>query len=120
MGLVKVAAGLGPRQEELTEVEFLVDTGSLYTVISPALAAELGIAFGDATTRIVTADGARRDMPVTVAYMRLEDREAGILVGALESRMPLLGATSLQALGLKVNPVKETVGQDRSFPDIFV
>ena len=120
MGLVKVIAGLGPRQEELTEVEFLVDTGSLYTVISPALAAELGIGFGDVTTRIVTADGALRDMPVTVAYMRLEDREAGILVGGLGVPIPSLGATSLQALGLKVNLVKETVEQDRPFPDIFV
>ena len=120
MGIVKVKAGLGPRQEDLTEVEFLVDTGSLYTVISPGLAAQLGIVFGDVTTGIVTADGTRRDMPVTVAYMQLEDREAGILLGALEVPMPLLGATSLQALGLKVNPVEETVEQDRPFPDIFV
>ena len=120
MGLVKVTAGLGPRQDDLTEIEFLVDTGSLYTVIGPQLAAQLGIAFGDVTTGIVTADGTRRDMPVTAAYMRLQDREAGILVGALEAPLPLLGATSLQALGLKVNPVEETVEQDRPFPDIFV
>ena len=83
MGIVKVKAGLGPRQEDLTEVEFLVDTGSLYIVISPRLAAQLGIVFGDVTTGIVTADGTRRDMPVTVGYMQLEEREAGILVGAL-------------------------------------
>lgn len=108
MGLVKITGEIGRTQEELTEVEFLVDTGSLFSMISPALAAELGIDL-PVTAKIVTADSTRLEVPVGVAWLRLKDREGGIMVGAMEVPIPLLGATGLQPLGLKVNPVEETL-----------
>ena len=109
MGTVKVAGEIGRNQEELTEVEFLVDTGSLYSMITPALADELGIDFNGFTTKVVMADSTEMEVPVGLAYLRLQDREGGIIVGVMEVPMPLLGATSLQILGLKVNPVEETI-----------
>ena len=108
MGLVKITGEIGRTQEELTEVEFLVDTGSLFSMISPALAAELGIAL-PVTANIVTADSTRLEVPAGVAWLRLKDREGGIMAGAMEVPIPLLGATGLQTLGLKVNPVEETI-----------
>ena len=113
MGLVKVAAEFGRSREELTEVEFLVDTGSFYTVINPNMAAELGIDL-PVTTAVVMANSARLEVPIGVAYLRLQEREGGIIVGTMEVPTPLLGATGLQALGLKVNPVEETI--ERAFP----
>ena len=106
VGLVKVAGEIGRDREELSQVEFLVDTGSLFSMITPALAAELGIDL-PVTANIVTANSARLEVPVGLAYLRLQEREGGIMVGAMEVPMPLLGATSLQILGLKVNPVEE-------------
>jgi len=43
MGLVKANALIGANREDLHEVEFLVDTGSLYTFLTPELASNLGI-----------------------------------------------------------------------------
>ena len=108
MGLVKVTGEIGGNREELIRVEFLVDTGSLFSMISPALAAELGIEL-PVTANVVTADSARLEVPVGIACLRLQDREGGIMVGTMEVPMPLLGATGLQTLGLKVNPVAETI-----------
>ena len=114
MGLVTVAGEIGRNQDRLTEVEFLVDTGSFYTIISPVLATELGIDFSEVTTKVITANSDQMDIPIGLAYLRLQDREGGIIVGIMEAPKPLLGATGLQTLGLKVNPVEETI--ERAFP----
>ena len=42
MGLVKANALIGANRENLQEVEFLVDTDSLYTFLTPELARTLG------------------------------------------------------------------------------
>ena len=114
MGLVKATAEIGLRPDNLREVEFLVDTGSLYTFLPPALAAELGIEVTVAS-RVVLADNRTVEVPVGVAFLRLGDREGGIIVALMDTPMPLLGATALEILGLKVNPVEETLEYARPF-----
>ncbi len=114
MGLVRVKAYIGLRQDSLQEVEFLVDTGSFYTFLPPGLAADLGITF-PVTSGVILADSRRAVAPVGVAYLRLMDREGGILVASMNVPMPLLGASALEALGLKVNPVDETLEYSRPF-----
>ncbi len=108
MGLVKVKTYIGLVQDSLREVEFLVDTGSFYTFLSPGLADDLGITF-PVTSKVVLADSRTAEAPVGVAYLRLMDREGGVLVASMNVPMPLLGASALEALGLKVNPVDETL-----------
>jgi predicted aspartyl protease len=108
MGLVKGNAHIRLRQDSLQEVEFLVDTGSFYTFLPPGLAADLGITFPVTTTGVL-ADSRTREVPVGVAYLHLAEREGGIIVGELEVPMPLLGASALEILGPKVNPVDETM-----------
>ena len=114
MGLVNVKANIGLRRNNLQEVEFLVDTGSLYTFLPPDLAADLGIV-STTSGQVVLADGRRIEVGLAAAYMRLMDREGGILVGILDRPAPLLGVTSLEILGLKVNPVDETLEHSRPF-----
>ena len=114
MGLVKVKAYIGLRQDSLREVEFLVDTGSFYTFLSPGLADDLGISL-PVTSKVVLADSRTSDVQVGVAYLRLMDREGGILVASMGVPMPLLGASALEALGLKVNPVDETLEHSMPF-----
>lgn len=114
MGLVKVKGEIGLRQGSLQEIEFLVDTGSLYTFLLPDLASGLGIDF-TVISRVVLADQRTVEVPVGVAYLKLGDREGGIIVASMDVPMPLLGVIALEILGLKVNPVEETIEYSRPF-----
>ena len=122
MGLVKVKAHIGLGQESLREVEFLVDTGSFYTFLPLELASDLGITF-PVSSEVVLADSRRAIALVGVAYLRLMNREGGILVASMpvlewsegNVPMPLLGVSTLEVLGLKVNPVDETLEYSRPF-----
>ena len=110
MGLVKTKAEIGLQQDNLQEIEFLVDIGSFYTF----LAADLGINF-TVTSRVVLADSRTIEVPVGVAFLRLGDREGGIIVASMDAPMPLLGASALEIFGLKANPVEETLEHSRPF-----
>ena len=114
MGLVKVTGHIGLRPDNLREVEFLVDTGSFYTFLPPNLAADLRISF-PVTTTVVLADSREAQAPVGVAYLRLADREGGIIVALMNVPMPLLGASALEILGFKVNSTEETLEYSRPF-----
>lgn len=46
-----------------------------------------------------------------VAYLRLANREGGVIVGSLDVPLPL----ALEILGLKVNPTRETIEYSRPF-----
>ncbi len=114
MGVVKANALIGANREDLHEVEFLVDTGSLYTFLTPKLASNLGIDL-PLTSTVILADQRTKEVPVGVAYLRLEGREGGVILAVMEVPMPLLGATALEILGLKVNPVEEPLEPSRPF-----
>ena len=114
MGLVEVKAHIGLREDALREVEFMVDTGSFYTFLPPEVAESLGITL-PVNTRVVIADRRTIEVPLGVAYLRIKDREGGVIVGSLDVPMPLLGASALEDLGFKVNPVDETLEHARPF-----
>jgi predicted aspartyl protease len=117
MGLVRVTGELGSATGELRRVEFLADTGSLYTLVNPELAEQLGVEFSTTTT-LVTANNTRAEVPLGFARLRVMGREEPIIVGAMEVPMPLLGSISMQALGLKVNPVEETIEFAYPYPPL--
>lgn len=114
MGLVKVAADIGLSRDSLQEIEFLVDTGSFYTFLPAGLAESMGIDL-PVTSRAALADSREAEVRVGVAYLRLGDREGGIMVAAMNVPMPLLGASALEILGLKVDPANEVLEHTRPF-----
>ena len=114
MGLVKATGRIGLDEGNLQEVEFLVDTGSFYTFLPPNLASESGISF-PVTSKVTLADSRTVEVQVGVAFLRLEDREGGVIVASMDVPMPLLGASALEALGLKVDPVTETLEHSMPF-----
>ena len=114
MGLTRVTAGIGLDGDSLREMEFLVDTGSFYTFLPPGLAQAMGISL-PVRSEVVLADSSRATVSLGVAYLRVMDREGGVLVGAMDVPMPLLGASALEALGLKVDPVREVLEHSRPF-----
>ena len=104
MGLVKVIGQIGRTPGEVTEVEFLVDTGGFYTAIPPRLREQLRLIPGHpGQTQI--ADSSIVDVELTWAHLRLNGREGPIPVEIIEVPEPMLGVTALEALGMKVNPV---------------
>ena len=112
---MRVDGEIGPDRERTATVKFMVDTGSLYTFVSPALAAELGLQLPESTT-VVMANGSRVTAPIGFAYLRIGDREGGTLVATMDVQEPLLGAVSLQGLGLNVNTVDETIEFSGRYP----
>jgi clan AA aspartic protease len=104
MGLVKVTGYLGRSRREVTEVEFLVDTGGFYTAISRQLRDQLALPPG-IWEQTQLADRSIVDVEVTVAHLRLNGREGAVQIEVMDVPVPLLGVNSLETLGMKVNPV---------------
>ena len=115
MGIVRVEGEIGPDKDRTAVLDFLVDTGSLYTVVSPEIAAELGLEFPLPHT-LVMADGTPVDAPLGLAYLRIGDREGGTIVAEMNSIEPLLGAFAMQSLGLTVNMTDEVLEFNGRYP----
>jgi predicted aspartyl protease len=113
-GFVQIAAEIGKDRDSLREIIFLVDTGAFYTILSSGLASELRIET-PLRALVMFADGRTIEIGLGVVYLRALDREGGVPVGIMDAPMPLLGATALGALGLKVNPVDQTLEHARPF-----
>jgi len=114
LGYVRVRGLIGRRRREAEEVEFLADTGSFYTVIPSALAEELKIKAVE-KTELILADKRRVEAGITVAYMKLLDRDGVLPVAIMDSPEPLLGATALEGLGLRVDPVTGRLEHSRPY-----
>ena len=113
--MIKVTAEIGPANGELTPVEFLVDTGSAYTVVSPELAQDIGMDL-PGTATVQTAGNVHVQIPMGMGRIRLMGREAPALIGAMNVPMLQLGIISLQMLGLKVNPVTDSLELTEPYP----
>lgn len=91
--------------EKRLELEGLVDTGALFTQVPVDLARAIGIA--PAGTRSVHyADGTKDVVPVAKADIVINGVETAtmVLCGKPNSLI-LLGATTLETLGLGVDPI---------------
>ena len=88
-----------------TELEFIVDTGAIYTVIPKSVAERLGLTeLGK--RRFKTANGSVVEFPVSEAYITIGEEGVTSLVAIADERTPiLLGVTTLELLGLQVDPV---------------
>jgi predicted aspartyl protease len=88
-----------------TVLDFLVDTGAIYSVVPSALLTALGIEPFELET-FGLADGTKQTYPVGEAFFELGDRRGtSKVVFAPAGVTPLLGAFTLESLGLMVNPV---------------
>ena len=114
MGLVHASGRMSAANGEGVTLNFLVDTGSFYTAISPSVRERLGLPPGYATQTMI-ADGSIVDTEVVLARIHLLDREGVVPVEIMEVPEPLLGVSALEALGLKVNPVEKTLEHSRTY-----
>ncbi len=115
MGYTKIKGTVSnPRRTKALELEFLVDTGAGYMVIPPAIAKDLGLE-PLMKAKAILADKTEVEADYSSAYVKVMDREAPVPVLLIDAPMPLLGAFTLQVLGLEVDPVKEEIRPSRPF-----
>src|SRR5258708_7007255 len=94
------------RSRRKAEVAFLVDSGAVYSLVPAPTLARLGIR-AHRTVDFSLADGTRISRRVGDAYFELggEGGAAPVIFGE-KGDEPLLGATTLESLGLVLDPFK--------------
>jgi aspartyl protease family protein len=107
LGYVRVKGTIAnPLNRDLKlELEFLVDTGAIYTVISKNVAGEIKLK--EVGKRKFKTGSGVVELPVAEAYLIFEGEGVTSLVAiSSDDEMPiLLGVTTLELLGLQVDPV---------------
>lgn len=108
MGLTVLSVEVGnvSRPEELRSLEFLIDSGAIYSVVPAATLDALGIK-PFATQNFRLADGSKISRRKGGALFRYEDRVgvADVIFGEPDDSN-LLGAFTLEALGLALDPLR--------------
>jgi clan AA aspartic protease len=108
VGVIYVPARISdPRRPgaQPIELEFLVDTGAIYSVVPGAVLEAIGVPRLK-RREFTLADGTHQAYDVGEAFFELgADRGTSQVVFGPEGVTPLLGAFTLESLGLMVNPV---------------
>jgi clan AA aspartic protease len=108
MGLtiLEVEVGNPARPDVTKKVEFLIDSGAIYSVIPAEILEELGIQpLAEQEFRL--ADGSKIVRKKGVAVFKYRERVGGadVIFGEPDDSV-LLGAFTLEALGLALDPFK--------------
>ena len=108
MGLTVLETEVGnPADPEVTEkLEFLIDSGAVYSVVPEPVLRRLGITpLGEEEFRL--ADGTKVVRKKGIALFKYGDRVGGAdVVFGEEGDSTLLGALTLEALGLVLDPLR--------------
>ena len=103
-----------PKREKAIIREMLVDTGATYTCIPPKLADELGLP-PIAETKVMLADGREVKATYSAAYIEMNGRGDITEIRIFEIAEPVIGCSTLEALGLSVDPVSGELKPTRGF-----
>jgi clan AA aspartic protease len=108
MGLTELTIEVGnPANPEITEkVKFLIDSGAIYSVVPTAILEKLGIKpLAEQEFRL--ADGSAIYRKKGIALFKYGDRIGGAdVIFGEEGDYQLLGAFTLEALGLALDPLR--------------
>lgn len=106
MGTFSVTFEIGdPQGERYESIEAVVDTGSTYTWIPQEILGRLGVT-RESRMEFQTADGHVVERDIAETSVRLDGRHrTTIVVFAGEDDSALLGAYTLEGLGLAVDPL---------------
>ena len=112
MGVFRVRVGVGnPIDPVFSEMELLVDTGADFSMLPTSLLeGSLGLSAAEADTEtFVLADGSRREYSIGEARFRHGGRERTTPVVFGPENVYILGAVSLQSLGLIADTTRHTL-----------
>lgn len=108
VGLTHLHIQVGnPANPDVTEtVEFLIDSGTIHSVVPTVVLSRLGIE-PIASQEFRLANGSRIRRSKGVALFRYEDRVGGAdVIFGEEGDSNLLGSTTLEAMELGLDPIK--------------
>ncbi len=109
MGLTYVDGVVSNNASGEISVRFLVDSGATYTLLPKDVWQQLGLA-GHRTVEFSLADGTLLHREVSECLIRLlEGRQHTPVILGEEGDEPLLGAVTLEELGLVLNPFSRTL-----------
>jgi clan AA aspartic protease len=97
------------KSEKFADVEFLVDSGAVYSLVPGSILDELAIEpYREVSFSL--ADGTSIKRKVASAYFEFEGEggPAPVVYGEVGDQ-PLLGATTLESIGLVLNPFTRTL-----------
>ena len=97
----------GPRG--YVDLEMVADTGATLTTIPAHVARSTGLV-STGSVIVKLADGTKKGISIAQAEVEVRGDKAPVrvLIGS-DDQVPLLGLTSLETLGLKVNPVESVL-----------
>ncbi len=106
MGVFSVPIEIGDSEGvHFEQVDAIANTGAMYTMLPSSILARLGVTPGWSRT-FGLADGSTRDYDMAETKVRLDGVVATTLVVfGNEEDEPILGAYTLESLGLSVDPV---------------
>lgn len=115
MSHVYVEAVVGnPRKSKVKRLKVLVDTGATHTLVSPAMAEELGLTIlGE--SYVTLADGSKRQAGVTLASVKINGRSEIVRVRVFDVDEPVVGVSTFEDLGLTVDPISGRIETARTF-----
>jgi predicted aspartyl protease len=108
MGLTTLRVGVGnPAKPKITEeIDFLVDSGAVYSVVPSRMLRRLGIR-PLSTEEFHLADGTTIRRKKGIALFKYQDRVGGAdVIFGEKGDSVLLGAFTLEALGLALDPLR--------------
>jgi len=119
MGLTHIKAGIAhpARPKRSIEIEFLVDSGAVYSVIPTSILRKLGVK-SHSKRSFILADGSEITRRLGDVLFRFDGRQATstVLFGEKDDST-LLGTVTLEALGFILDPMKREL---RALPMLLV
>ena len=99
---VRIANPTDPKQHR--DIEFLVDSGAIYTIVPKQILRELGIR-PHSKRQFILANGEKMERQMGNAGVSFGSlRGAATVIFGEIGDLPVLGATALEALGLILDP----------------
>jgi predicted aspartyl protease len=104
--VLKLWVGNPARPESLTELEFLIDSGAIYSVVPATILESLGIApLSEEEFRLANGEAIVRKKGGALFKFGAKIGVADVIFGEPGDSI-LLGAFTLEALGLALDPLK--------------
>jgi len=99
-------------RSKFVDVEGVVDTGAIYTVISRSYLESIDLK--PVEKRVFRVFGGEVEREIGIAEIELMGRRGGItIIFGEEKDISILGVTALEALGLEVDPIKNTLKESQ-------
>jgi clan AA aspartic protease len=106
---IKVGIGKGPDSRDRRDVDLLVDTGALYSIVPARVLGEIGVEAQE-QAEFELADGRVILRGVGEARFHYNGRKAtSPVIFGEEGDAAVLGVVTLEAMGLEVDPVRKQI-----------